>query len=256
MNRIAKLIVLGWLSCLPGCMTAQKSVEHIMQSLSENLEMKDSTLLYKGLDDLYEAYFKENDPVYDVSQEITRRYRMDQGLRIMYINADKYKLNAGKKKMIHERMVQMDRENSVWCNQVLDKYGFPNYEDFGQEISDRFWNVIQHATDTLVLAKGIQLMKQQVDKQQATAWEYAFMIDRLALYTCRAQTYGTQHVNGYLVPVKDPEKVDSLRASVGLGPVVEDMRDENDSDFTWEKYHKTLEKNWASYRHWFSSRFK
>ena len=258
MNKLAQIIAFVSIAFSPINMNAQNSFNNIMNGLVGHFDVNDSIAFHQGLDSLYEAYCRENDSVYSVSHDISRRFRQDQAIRIMYtsINQPDYKLSKEKKIWLRNQLEQMDCKNGVWCNMILDKFGFPDYDDFGNEISDHFWNILQHVTDTTVLIKGIKLMKEQVDKHQATAWEYAYLVDRLALNACKEQTYGTQHVGQYLVPVKDPSQVDKLRASVGLSPVIDEMHADFDPDFSWEKYHQTLDKNWSSYKNWFNSKTK
>lgn len=258
MNKLTRVIVFGSIAFLPINMNAQKSFDNTITELVRHFDVKDSIVFLQGLDTLYEAYCRENDSLYNVSYDITRRFRQDQAIRIVYtsVNQPNYKLSKEKKIWLRNQMDQMDCKNGAWCNKILDEYGFPDYDNFGNEVSDHFWNILQHVTDTTILAKGIKLMKEQVDKHQATAWEYAYLVDRLALNTCKEQTYGTQHVGLYLVPVKNPDQVDKLRASLGLGSVIDEMHADFDPNFSWEKYHQTLDKNWSSYKKWFNSKSK
>ena len=98
MNKLAKIIAFVSIAFSPINMNAQNSFNNIMNGLVGHFDVNDSIAFHQGLDSLYEAYCRENDSVYSVSHDISRRFRQDQAIRIMYtsINQSDYKLSKEK----------------------------------------------------------------------------------------------------------------------------------------------------------------
>lgn len=107
---------------------------------------------------------------------------------------------------------------------ILDKYGFPGYSLVGKESSHNYWLLVQHSDFDLEFQKrALKLMKTQVDKQNATGQDYAYLIDRIEINENRPQVYGTQVNMGpggtKIKPCIDTANLDNRRKLVGMQPI-------------------------------------
>ncbi|WP_033317852.1 DUF6624 domain-containing protein [Streptomyces yerevanensis] len=108
--------------------------------------------------------------------------------------------------------------------EIMDEYGWPTEELVGQEASRAAWLIAQHADRQLeVQRRALHLMQQAVSAGSAGPRELAFLCDRTLVNEGRKQIYGTQIAgvkDGAPVPwpCEEPERMDELRAEVGIEP--------------------------------------
>ncbi|CAL9661566.1 hypothetical protein SUDANB105_07036 [Streptomyces sp. enrichment culture] len=108
--------------------------------------------------------------------------------------------------------------------EIMDEYGWPTAELVGEEAARAAWLVAQHADRQLdVQRRALRLMRQAVTEGAAGPRELAFLHDRTLVNEGREQVYGTQIAgvrDGAPVPwpCEEPERVDELRAEVGIEP--------------------------------------
>lgn len=127
-------------------------------------------------------------------------------------------------------MSLIDRKNREKVLPILEKYGWLPISKIGEKASDGLFYVLQHSGDLDLFRKYLSEIKKLSEKNEAKAWHAALIEDRLLMYENRKQIYGSQVVTrknkydgAYFVwPIKDPEKVNDLRESVGLSLTVED----------------------------------
>ncbi|MFE9013835.1 DUF6624 domain-containing protein [Streptomyces cyaneofuscatus] len=112
-------------------------------------------------------------------------------------------------------------------NEIMDEYGWPTAELVGEEAARAAWLIAQHADRQLdVQRRALQLMQQAVSAGSAGSAgprELAFLRDRVLVNEGRKQVYGTQIAgvkDGAPVPwpCEEPERMDELRAEVGIEP--------------------------------------
>ncbi|MYT78767.1 hypothetical protein YW3DRAFT_04966 [Streptomyces sp. MnatMP-M77] len=109
-------------------------------------------------------------------------------------------------------------------NEIMEEYGWPTADLVGEEAARAAWLVAQHADRQLdVQRRALQLMRQAVSAGSAGPRELAFLHDRTLANEGGKQIYGTQIAgvkDGAPVPwpCEDPERVDELRADVGIEP--------------------------------------
>lgn len=120
----------------------------------------------------------------------------------------------------------IDSLNYYQLKNIFSNYGFPNYDQVGQNGSHDFWLLVQHQDrhpgfQDSVLAK----MKIEVDLKKAAAINYAYLLDRVRVNSGEKQVYGTQCMlnedkTSYIPqPVIDPEKLNERRLSIGLDSI-------------------------------------
>ncbi|MFF9506699.1 DUF6624 domain-containing protein [Streptomyces sp. NPDC014724] len=108
--------------------------------------------------------------------------------------------------------------------EIMDEYGWPTAELIGEEAARAAWLIAQHADRQLdVQRHALQLMQQAVSAGSADPRELAFLRDRTLVNEGRKQIYGTQIAgvkDGSPVPwpCEEPDRMDELRAEVGIEP--------------------------------------
>ncbi|MCQ4042552.1 DUF6624 domain-containing protein [Streptantibioticus rubrisoli] len=111
--------------------------------------------------------------------------------------------------------------------EIMDEYGWPTAALVGEEAARAAWLIAQHADRQLdVQRRALRLMEQVVAEGTAGRRELAFLRDRVLVNDGREQIYGTQIAgikDGSPVPwpCRDPERMDALRAEVGIEPFAE-----------------------------------
>ncbi|MGW7003078.1 DUF6624 domain-containing protein [Streptomyces sp. NPDC054933] len=112
-------------------------------------------------------------------------------------------------------------------DEIMDEYGWPTTELVGAEAARGAWLIAQHADRQLdVQRRAVRLMRQAVAAGSASPRELAFLRDRVLVNEGREQIYGTQIAgmkDGSPVPwpCEDPERMNELRAQVGIEPFAE-----------------------------------
>ncbi|MGW4234258.1 DUF6624 domain-containing protein [Streptomyces sp. NPDC004980] len=108
--------------------------------------------------------------------------------------------------------------------EIMDEYGWPTAEQVGEEAARAAWLIAQHADRQLdVQRRALLLMEQAVSAGSTGPRELAFLRDRTLVNEGRKQVYGTQ-IAGVKDsapmpwPCEEPERMDELRAEVGIEP--------------------------------------
>ncbi|WP_405819167.1 hypothetical protein OG705_07380 [Streptomyces sp. NBC_00838] len=108
--------------------------------------------------------------------------------------------------------------------EIMDEYGWPTAELVGEEAAHAAWLVAQHADRQLdVQRRALKHLERAVSEGSAGPRELAFLRDRTLVNDGREQIYGTQIAgvkDGSPVPwpCEEPERVNELRAEVGIEP--------------------------------------
>ncbi|WP_030243233.1 DUF6624 domain-containing protein [Streptomyces sp. NRRL S-455] len=113
-------------------------------------------------------------------------------------------------------------------NEIMDEVGWPTAALVGEDAARAAWLVAQHADRQLdVQRRALRLLEEAVESGAAGARELAFLRDRTLVNEGREQVYGTQiagvREDGSPIPwpCAEPERVDELRAGVGIEPFAE-----------------------------------
>jgi hypothetical protein len=123
-------------------------------------------------------------------------------------------------------MQAIHEANAARLTQILDTHGWPHDQLVGPEGAYAAWLIVQHSIGDPPLQRcALALLERESLAQKVPAWQAAYLADRIAMYEGRPQRYGTQSLDdprdGLSRPwlIKDPLRVDALRASVGLAPL-------------------------------------
>jgi len=126
---------------------------------------------------------------------------------------------------------RIDASNTAWMKELVALHGWPTIQRVGADRSFQAWALVQNADrDVDFQEHCVELLRGAVARGEADPRTLAYLEDRVAMHRGRPQRYGTQYrqkSDGSLVPytLEDEERVDELRASVGLGTLEEYERD-------------------------------
>ncbi|WP_343674232.1 DUF6624 domain-containing protein [Chitinophaga sp.] len=127
------------------------------------------------------------------------------------------------------------RQNVDYMKQLFAQNGYLWKNDIGAEAVHTSWIIAQHADfDTAFQKEYLRQMKTAVDRNEASAQDYAYLTDRVRKNTGEKQLYGTQmnytttkdstgkvKVESGLWPVEDEANLNQRRKEVGLMPIEE-----------------------------------
>lgn len=130
----------------------------------------------------------------------------------------------------NERMAAIHKQNGESLDRIVDEYGWPGRSLAGREGADAAWLILQHAIGSPALQrKCLPILRKAAEAGELSPYQVALLEDRIHVFEGRPQRYGTQFdwdESGELSPhpIEDIERVDEYRASIGLGPLSEEIR--------------------------------
>lgn len=120
----------------------------------------------------------------------------------------------------------LHEKNAARLREILSRHGWPNEAMVGSDGAYAAWIIVQHAIgDSSLQRQALPLLQKEASQGCIPAWHAAYVVDRIAMYEQRPQRYGTQWLDDPQDgrtrpwPLEEPESVNILRASVGLGPM-------------------------------------
>lgn len=124
------------------------------------------------------------------------------------------------------RMEAVHVKNATRLRELIAEYGWPGEDIAGEDGAKAAWFIVQHAIGEPQFQRScLVLLRECAEAGRAPAWHGAYLEDRIAMQEGRAQRFGTQWMDspedGRIRPwqLADPERVNELRASAGLGPL-------------------------------------
>ncbi len=157
--------------------------------------------------------------------ELLQLHEADQSIRQFYTEAGtKYGYQHRVTDSLGRIMMHTDSLNILKLRKILDTYGWVGKDIVGEKANQCLFLVIQHS-DLPVQQHYLPMMREAVQKGNATASSLALLEDRIALREGRKQIYGSQIGQDpktgtfYVKPLEDPDHVDQRRKQVGLGPI-------------------------------------
>lgn len=127
------------------------------------------------------------------------------------------------------------RQDSVRLHtfQTLERrYGWPRASITGRESTQQAYLLVQHAPPT-VQASYQEVLQAAHARGELRSPDYATYLDRVLVNQGRAQRYGTQsdrrtlasgQEEEYLLPVENVSTLDHRRATMGLEPILVQLR--------------------------------
>ena len=124
------------------------------------------------------------------------------------------------------RMEEVHMRNAARLRELIELHGWPTEDVAGKDGAEAAWLITQNAIgEPEYQRRALKLIQARIAEGRVPAWHAAYLEDRIAMYECRPQRYGTQWMDdprdGRIRPwtLADPERVDELRAQVGLEPL-------------------------------------
>jgi hypothetical protein len=124
------------------------------------------------------------------------------------------------------RMEEVHRRNAARFREVIELHGWPAEDIAGKDGAEAAWFIAQHAIGEPQFQKQVlTLLHACTAENRVPSWHAAYLEDRIAMYEGRPQRYGSQWIDdprdgrGRPWTLAEPERVNQLRAEVGLGPL-------------------------------------
>ena len=156
------------------------------------------------------------------------------------------------------RMEAVHVNNAGRLRQLIAEHGWPAEDIAGKDGAEAAWLIAQHSVGEPEFQETVlRLLKECAAAGRNPAWHAAYLEDRIAMYEGRPQRYGSQWFDdsrdGRTRPWKlsDPERVNELRASVGLPPLP--PVPEQGPDLPKDQQ-KVLEENQRWWQEWLESK--
>jgi hypothetical protein len=124
------------------------------------------------------------------------------------------------------RMEAVHIRNAARLRELIAEHGWPAEDIAGEDGAQAAWFIVQHSVGEPQFQRHVlTLLQDLAPTGRIPAWHAALLEDRIALHEGRPQRFGSQWIDssddGRARPwqLHDPEHVNELRASVGLGPL-------------------------------------
>ena len=124
------------------------------------------------------------------------------------------------------RMEAVHIRNAVRLRELIAEHGWPAEDLAGEDGAKAAWFIVQHSIgEPEFQRKILPILQDCAAAGRIPAWHAAYLEDRIATQEGRPQRFGTQWIDssddGRARPwiLADPDHVNELRASVGLGPL-------------------------------------
>lgn len=179
-----------------------------------------------------------------LSNQLIKIYNEDQGERYKIEGIQKeFGVNSKELIALWKVIEIKDSINLIAVKNILDTYGWLGKDVVGDIGNSTLFLIIQHA-DLKTQEKYLPMMREAVKNGKANGQDLALLEDRIEIRNGRKQIYGSQigmddKNTHYVSPLIDPDNVDKRRASVGLGPLAEYVKNWN---MVWdvEQYKKDI----------------
>lgn len=125
----------------------------------------------------------------------------------------------------HPRMELLHRQNAERLRAIVAEHGWPGTAMVGEDGAQAAWLVLQHAISEPDMQRGyLPLLLEAATRGEIPRWQPAYLADRICFFEGRPQIYGTHsdwNDEGVMAiyPLEVPERVNELRAGVGLPPL-------------------------------------
>ena len=168
---------------------------------------------------------------------------VDQKWRGLYRQLNNKEIDTISKSAVVKAMRHTDSTNFIILKSIFNKHGYLGYSKVGHKTSHNFWLLVQHQDKNPAFQERVLLaMKQEVENNNASYLDYAYLIDRVKVNTGELQIYGTQmtvnsDTSSYIPKaVINPMELNERRKIVGLDPIESYVKTMN------ERYFGTLKK--------------
>jgi hypothetical protein len=158
-----------------------------------------------------------------IADELNKMAKDDQDAR------EKFFTQEEPKKFTFAELVQpVDEKNYIRIVEIVDEIGYPTISKVGKKASFNAWLIVQHHSRGDFQKRCLELMEK--DKEDVNPQNIAYLKDRILAFAGKKQIYGTQVKQNEvtkkmeLFEVEDLEHLNERRASIGLEPIEEYMK--------------------------------
>jgi len=123
----------------------------------------------------------------------------------------------------NQELMAADAVNLREAEALVDHYRLPTISKVGAENAHKFWlMVMQFNHDTEFQTRILKAMHEELEENDVSTADYAFLTDRIRVNQGRAQLYGTQVFYNEMTEqfepfdLKKPDSVDQRRVIMGL----------------------------------------
>ena len=175
---------------------------------------------------------KKRDPgeIRNLRTELENMMEEDQRFRTRVEDVEKkYGPNSKELEALWKEQTDLDKRLLRRVEEIIKEYGWPGKSLVGPNASLAAFLVIQHA-DYEYQKKYFPLMNEAMKKGEIEPRHLALLEDRILMREGKKQIYGSQlkrdEATGKyeLWPIEDEENLDKRRASVGLEPIAEYLK--------------------------------
>jgi len=176
----------------------------------------------------------------DVDVALNKIHDDDQQIRAKW--RDAFKNNHPNIQSIASEMHSIDSVNQKYVSTLLDEHGWP--DNLSEKSNEAIFLVIDHANNPFS-EKYFHLVREKGEQGILPMSAVATLEDRILMRSLKAQKHGTQSIGllltitkpsgdtemeniFYIWPNEDNEKVDELRAAVGLPPMDQYLHESED----------------------------
>jgi hypothetical protein len=158
--------------------------------------------------------------------ELEAMFEADQAHRIQVIDLERqHGRDSAEVKAAWAKQSLIDAQNIRRLEEIIGEFGWPGSTQFGSWAATAAFLILQHS-DLRFQKKYLPLARAAAKKGEMKSSDLALLEDRIRLRDGMNQIYGSQVTRNAAdewepLPLEDEEKVDSLRASVGLGRISE-----------------------------------
>lgn len=155
----------------------------------------------------------------ELKKQIDSLKTVDQQVQQDYIKG-----NPEERKNLQNIQKETFIRHTSLLKDILQKYGYPNFDKVGKESSHNYWLCVQHCDHDLKFQREVlELMRKDIRNKKADPKNYAYLTDRVNLNMGKPQIYGTQvtYKDRTAIPkkLKKPKTVNKRRLEVGLEPL-------------------------------------
>ncbi|MFD6967829.1 DUF6624 domain-containing protein [Streptomyces sp. NPDC059949] len=149
--------------------------------------------------------------------ELLRRQKEDQAVRLVPV--------AERTPELMERWRALDEANTAWLRELIAARGWPGGALVGRQAAGAAWLLAQHADRQPEFQEEcLELLAAAVTAGDADPQHGALLEDRVRIAQGQDQIFGTQlkrGADGTLIPypVRNPDRVEALRAAWGFKPL-------------------------------------
>jgi hypothetical protein len=123
-------------------------------------------------------------------------------------------------------MAEVDRRNTDRMKEIVSKHGWPTRNMVGADGTRAAWLLVQHGDHAVAFQRTcLGLMTAHKETGQVSRADIAYLMDRVHVNEGKRQVFGTQfHVVESVRqprPIREPERVDERRKSMGLSTLKE-----------------------------------